>query len=70
MIADIQLIKSDNPIKNGSAVVTCTVVGEYSALETVTINTPAISDIEYKYDNRFDDPAYYYGIGDDLIVGG
>ena len=24
-------------------------------------NSPTITDIENKYDNRFDDPSYYYG---------
>jgi hypothetical protein len=26
-------------------------------------NTPIIADIQNKYDNRFDDPSYYYGTG-------
>lgn len=31
---------------------------------------PTITDIQDKYDNRFDDPSYYYGIGNDTVVGG
>jgi len=41
---------------------------------------PTITDIQEKYDNRFDDPSYYYGSGtggvvddgyvDELVVGG
>lgn len=61
MANDIQKAISANPIKNGTSLVSCTLTGEYSTLETYVKNTPLISDIENKYDNRFDDPSYYYG---------
>lgn len=28
-----------------------------------------IENIQDKYDERFDDPAYYFGIGNDTVVG-
>jgi hypothetical protein len=52
---------SENLLKNGTAIVTCSNTGKYSVLNTYVKNTPVIADIESKYDNRFDDPSYYYG---------
>jgi len=63
MAIDIILANSGNPIQNGSCIVTCSNVGQYSVLDTYAATTPAISDIQSKYDNRFDDPSYYYGDG-------
>ena len=48
-------------IKNGTLLVSCTRTGEYSVSNTYVKNTPTISDIESKYDTRFDDPRYYSG---------
>jgi hypothetical protein len=70
MANDINKAISANPLKNGSCVVSCTRTGEYGLLNTNVKNTPTISDIEAKYDNRFDDPAYYYGLGNSTVVGG
>ena len=70
MANDITKAISANNIKNGSSVVSCSRTGEYGLLNTYVKNTPTISDIEAKYDSRFDDPAYYYGIGNDTVVGG
>lgn len=61
MANDIQTAVSGVAIKNGTAVVTTTFTGEYSKLDTYAKNTPIITDIESKYDNKFDDPRYYYG---------
>jgi hypothetical protein len=61
MAIDIVKSISANPIKNGTAVVSCTFTGEYSVLNTSVKNTPAIDTIQAKYDARFDDPSYYYG---------
>jgi hypothetical protein len=63
MANDIEKAILSNEIKNGSSVVSCTFVGEYSLLNTYVSNTPSISDIENKYDNNFDDIGYYYGLG-------
>jgi hypothetical protein len=70
MANDIQKSISANPIKNGTSVVSCTFTGEYGTLDTYVSNIPTITDIQDKYDNRFDDPSYYYGIGDGTLVGG
>lgn len=69
MANDIQKSVSANQIKNGTTVVSCTFTGEYSVLDTYVKNTPAIADIQSKYDTRFDDITYYT-IGSGLIVGG
>lgn len=61
MANDINKVISANPIKNGTALVSCTKTGEYSTLDTSVNNSPTIADIQSKYDNRFDDPSYYYG---------
>jgi hypothetical protein len=72
MANDITKAISGNDIKNGSCVVGCRVTGFTSndVLNTSVKNTPTISSIESKFDNRFDDPAYYYGIGNETVVGG
>lgn len=69
MANDINKIISANPIKNGTTLVSCTRTGRYSKLETYVKNSPVITDIQAKYDTRFDDPAYYYGLGNDSIIG-
>lgn len=63
MANDIMKSILANDIKNGTAIVSATRTGEYSALNTYVKNTPTITDIEAKYDVRFDDPSYYYGGG-------
>lgn len=63
MANDIEKIISANPIKNGTTIVSTTFTGVYSKLDTYVKNTPVITDIENKYDDRFDDPSYYYGTG-------
>jgi hypothetical protein len=68
MANDIQAAISGVVVKNGTVVVSTTVTGEYSTLNTVVKNTPTISDIENKYDNRFDDITYYT-IGSGTILG-
>lgn len=61
-----------NPLKNGTMLVQCKVTGfsGNDIYNKYVKNTPTISDIEAKYDNRFDDPAYYYGLGNETVVGG
>jgi hypothetical protein len=60
MANDIAEAISANEIKNGTIVVTTTKTGQTSKIDTYVKNTPAITDIEDKYDERFDDPSYYY----------
>lgn len=61
MANNITTAISANVVKNGTVIVSCTKTGEYSVLNTYVKNTPTISDIQSKYDERFDDPSYYYG---------
>lgn len=61
MANDINKAISANSIKNGTTLVSCTITGEYSTLDTNVKNSPTITDIQDKYDARFDDPSYYYG---------
>jgi hypothetical protein len=61
MANDIQLAVSGVVIKNGTSVGTCSMTGEYSVLDTYVSNKPTISEIENKYDGRFDEPRYYTG---------
>jgi len=61
MANDIQAAVSGVAVKNGTTIVSCTRTGEYSVINTYVKNTPSITDIEAKYDSRFDDPRYYSG---------
>lgn len=70
MAVDIIRANSSNPIKNGTLIVTTTFTGYYSKSDLYVKNTPTISDIENKFDDRFDDPSYYYGIGNETVIGG
>jgi len=65
MANDINKAISANQIKNGTTVVTTTVAGEYSTIDTYAKNTPTINNIEAKYDNRF-----YNGIFVSVIASG
>lgn len=69
MANDINKIISANPIKNGTTLVSCTRTGKYSTLDTNVKNFPTITDIEAKYNTRFDDPSYYYGLGNENVIG-
>jgi hypothetical protein len=63
MANDIAKIKSAEAIKNGTITVSIKKTGstEKDFLNTYVSNLPIISDIESKYDLKFDDPSYYYG---------
>jgi hypothetical protein len=57
---DITVALSGTEIKNGSLVL-CDKLGNVQTVDTYVNNKPVLADIELKYDNRFDDPSYYYG---------
>jgi hypothetical protein len=65
MAIDISTIVTANPIKNGTIVVQAC-GGHYGSgvikLDTYVLNTPTSGNIGSKYTNRFNDPAYYYGV--------
>lgn len=70
MAIDIQKAITSNNIKNGTLLTMCQITGEYITNNNAVNNLPSITDIEDKYDNRFDDPSYYYGIGGATLIGG
>lgn len=70
MANDISKAISANQIKNGTTVVTTTVTGEYSTIDTYAKNTPTINDIEAKYDNRFYNGIFVQLVGNQTVVGG
>ena len=70
MANDINKAISANEIKNGTTVVTTTATGEYSTIDTYAKNTPTISDIEDKYDNRFYNGIFVQLVGNQTVVGG
>lgn len=63
MAIDIILSKNDQPIKNGSLVLATSITGFFQTQNSYVNNLPVIADIQSKYDNRFDNPSYYYGGG-------
>jgi len=69
MANDINKAISGNQIKNGTIVVTTTVTGEYSTIDTYVKNTPTISDIETKYDNRFYNGIFVELVGNQTVIG-
>jgi hypothetical protein len=70
MANDINKAISANQIKNGTTVVTTTVAGEYSTIDTYVKNTPTINNIENKYDNRFYNGIFVQLVGNQTVVGG
>lgn len=65
MANDIQKSIVTNNLKNGSKIVYCSRTGVIGASDNDAVFIPTISDIEAKYDDRFDDPSYYYGCNPD-----
>lgn len=59
----MDIIKINNAnIKHGTIVINaCPANKFYQTNNNSVYNKPIISDIQSKYDNRFDDPSYYYG---------
>lgn len=56
-------------IKNGTLLVFTGSRGIYDTVSSsgYVSNSPTITDIQSKYDNRFDDPSYYYGTGSGVL---
>lgn len=66
---DIATIDNSKPIKNGSAIVSTTVTGEYNTLDTVVKNVPDINTIYNKYGNRFYNGIFVELIGSQSVIG-
>lgn len=74
MANDINKVISANPIKNGTTVVTCSVTGFPTSPATIVYdeyvkNTPSISDIQNKYDNRFSNGLLVELVGTSGVIG-
>lgn len=63
MSNDINLAKHASSIHNGTLITSCSPTGKFSLSYNSSVTRPIISDIESKYDIRFDNPSYYYGGG-------
>ena len=60
MANDITLANSGEAIKHGTVVIAPSPFTNSFQYQNVNVyNKPVISDIEAKYDNRFDDITYY-----------
>lgn len=59
MAIDIELAIPANAIKNGTLITTCSFTGNFNTISTHSRNEPVITDIESKYDEKFDDITYY-----------
>lgn len=68
-MSNIDKAESSQPIKNGTMVVTCGKTGFPAAgkitYDNYVLNTPTITDIQTKYDNRF-----YNGIWVNIVESG
>lgn len=72
MANDIIAIDSSKPINVEHAVCSALPTGHRNTLLKFGYysNSLTIANIEDKYENRFDDPSYYYGTGNSTVVGG
>jgi hypothetical protein len=70
MANDINKAISSNPIKNGSSVTTTAFTGKYNTYNYYVKNTPVISSIQDKYDNRFYNGIFVQLVGNQTVVGG
>lgn len=71
MANNIITVDVTKQINNKYAVCSALPTGAYSK-RLIRANYPknlTIENIEDKYDNRFDDPSYYYGIGNSNVIG-
>ena len=73
-MANINKIISANPIKNGTMVVSCLNTGFPTSPTTIVYdryvkNTPTISNIQNKYDNRFSNGLLVELVGTSGVIG-
>ena len=70
MANDITTAISGQRVNVKSAVVSALPTGNSAKLVIRDETEIDITSIQSKYDTRFDDPSYYYGIGNSTVVGG
>ncbi len=71
MANDIMIIDSSKPVNVEYAVCSTLPTGYTTKLLKFGYysNNLTIENIENKYETRFDDPSYYYGIGNSTVLG-
>lgn len=69
MANDIRKAITDNPIKNGSIVTSTTFTGSYQTYNRDVKNTPDITTIQAKYDNRFYNGIFVQLVGNQTVIG-
>jgi hypothetical protein len=67
---DITTSKSDQPIKNGTLVVSATFTGKYKTNDNAVLNVPTVGTIEDKYGYRFYNGIFVTLTGDQNVIGG
>ena len=55
----VKKVINSNSIKNGTAVATTSVKGEYDTVDPKINKEPSVDAMNTKYANKFDDPTYY-----------
>lgn len=70
MANDIVKSINSNLIKNGTIVTSTTFTGKFNTYNRYVKNTPTITTIEAKYDNRFYNGIFVELVGNQTIVGG
>lgn len=69
MVNDIQKAIIANPVKNGSSVTSTSFVGAFQTYDRYVKNTPDMTVIQAKYDNRFYNGIFVQLVGNQTIVG-
>lgn len=70
MANDINKAISSNPVKNGSVVTSTSFTGAYQTYNRNVKNTPDITSIQAKYDNRFYNGVFVQLVGSQTVIGG
>jgi hypothetical protein len=67
---DIQILDETKPIKNGTALISCTKTGYYQTYDRFVSNLPIIEDIQDKYGYRFYNGIFVTLTNDQTVIGG
>lgn len=69
MTNDIAKSISANPVKNGSSVTSTSFTGSYRTYDRYVKNTPDMTVIQAKYDNRFYNGIFVQLVGNQTVIG-
>lgn len=70
MANDINKAISSNPVKNGSVVTSTSFTGAYQTYNRNVKNTPDMTSIQAKYNNRFYNGIFVQLVGNQTVIGG